>query len=205
MVDMWQWKPTRGGLLGHVDDMYIGPPRDPTPDEASKLARYQGGYWGDPGSAYYLYNFMRLRPGEYHPGDPVAIRRLPKDYVTMAKAMGHWDPDPNASVDDGSHWWMLEDETIPYSQEADDKIPVGTIIPGVLISGEYTGDRADLSGEAHWGAGHWTLVTSRALRTGSKYDQDFVQGRDLYMWVSVFDHTQTRHTRHPRPVRIVVQ
>lgn len=205
MVDMWQWKPTRGGLLGHVDDMYIGPPRDPTPDEASKLARYQGGYWGDPGSAYYLYNFMRLRPDEYHPGNPVIIRRLPKDYVAMTKAMGHWDPDPNASVDDGSHWWMLEDETVPYSQQADDKIPVGTIIPGVLISGEYTGDRADLSGEAHWRDGHWTLVTSRALRTGSKFDQDFVQGRELYMWVAVFDHTQTRHTRHPRPVRIVVQ
>jgi len=39
----------------------------------------------------------------------------------------------------------------------------------------------------------------------SKYDQDFVPGKDLYMWVSVFDHTQTRHTRHVRPVRIVTQ
>ena len=27
----------------------------------------------------------------------------------------------------------------------------------------------------------------------------------LYIWVAVFDHTQTRHTRHPRPVRLVVQ
>ena len=39
-------------------------------------------------------------------------------------------------------------------------------------------------------------MTSRELKTGSKYDQDFVPGKDLYMWVSVFDHTQTRHTRH---------
>jgi hypothetical protein len=46
-------------------------------------------------------------------------------------------------------------------------------------------------------------VTSRDLKTGSKYDQDFVAGKDLYMWVAVFDHTQTRHTRHPRPIRIV--
>jgi len=36
--------------------------------------------------------------------------------------------------------------------------------------------------------------------TGSKYDQPFVPGR-----VAVFDHTQTRHTRHPRPVRITVE
>ena len=41
--------------------------------------------------------------------------------------------------------------------------------------------------------------------TGSKYDQPFVPGRELYMWVGVFDHTQTRHTRHPRPVRITVE
>jgi cytochrome b subunit of formate dehydrogenase len=205
MVDMWQWKPSRGGLSGHLDDMYIGPPRDPTPDEASKLARYQGGYWGDPGNAYYVYNFEALRPSEYHEGQPVHIKRLPKNLAATQKAMGHWDPDPDASVDDGSRWWMTEDESVPYSAEADAKIPVGTILPGVLHIGEYSGDRNDVSAAAHWQDGHWTLVASRNLTTGSKYDQDFVPDRALYIWVSVFDHTQTRHTRHPRPVRLVVQ
>src|SRR5580704_7480626 len=142
MVDMWQWKPSRGGMLGRVDNMYMAPPRDQTPDEASQLIRYQGGYWGDPGRASYVYNFLPLRPNEYHPGSPVAIRRLPKDYQAMTKAMGHWDPNPDASVDDGSQWWMLEDESVPYSAEADAKIPVGTIIPGVLIIGDYEGPRA---------------------------------------------------------------
>ena len=33
----------------------------------------------------------------------------------------------------------------------------------------------------------------------------FVPGKDLYMWVAAFDHVQTRHSRHPRPVRIVTQ
>jgi len=204
MIDMWQWKPSRGGMLGHVDDMFIGPPRDPTPAEASKVARYQGGYWGDPGNAYYVYNFAALRPEEYT-GGPVAIKRLPKDLAATVKKMGHWDPDPNGSVDDGSQWWMLEDETVPYSAEADAKIPVGTILPGVLIMGDYSGDRNDLRSSAHWEDGHWTLIVSRDLKTGSKYDQDFVPGKDLYLWVSVFDHTQTRHTRHVRPVRIVTQ
>lgn len=204
MIDMWQWKPSRGGMLGHVDDMYIGPPRDPTPTEASKVARYQGGYWGDPGNAYYVYNFAALRPEEYT-GGPVAIKRLPKDLAATVKKMGRWDPNPDASVDDGSQWWMFENETIPYSVEQDAKIPIGTILPGVLIMGEYSGDRNDLRSAAHWQDGHWTLVVSRDLKTGSKYDQDFISGRDLYMWVSVFDHTQTRHTRHTRPVRIVVQ
>jgi cytochrome b subunit of formate dehydrogenase len=205
MVDMWQWKPSRGGLRGHFDDMYIGPPRDPTPNEASQLSRYQAGYWGDPGNAYYVYNFEALRPSEYRPGQPVHIKRLPKNLAATLKAMGHWDPNPDASVDDGSQWWMTEEESVPYSAEADSKIPIGTIIPGVLHIGQYSGDRNDLTAAAHWQDGHWTVVASRNLKTGSKYDQDFVPGRNLYIWVAVFDHTQTRHTRHPRPVRLVVQ
>jgi cytochrome b subunit of formate dehydrogenase len=204
MVDMWQWKASRGGLLGEVDDMYIGPPRAPTANEAALLNRYQAGYWGDPGDTPYTYNFKLLRPSEYDEG-PVPILRLPKDYAAMNKAMGHWDPVPGSSVDDGSKWWMFLDESVPYSTEEDAKIPVGTIIPAVLITGKHEGDRYDVKGSAHWADGHWTLTTSRDLNTGSKYDQDFVAGRDLYMWVAVFDHTQTRHTRHPRPVRVVVQ
>jgi hypothetical protein len=133
------------------------------------------------------------------------VKLLPKDYAAMTKAMGHWDPNPDASVDDGSQWWMFEKDTVPYSKEADAKIPVGTIIPGVLIIGEYSGDRSNVKGSAHWQDGHWTLVASRDLKTGSEYDQDFVPGRVLYLWVAVFDHTQTRHTRHQRPVRLVVE
>jgi cytochrome b subunit of formate dehydrogenase len=205
MVDMWQWKPSRGGLSGHVDDMYIGPPEQPTPDQASQLARYQGGYWADPGNAYYVYNFEALRPSEYHAGQAVHVKRLPKDLAATEKAMGHWDPNPDSSVDDGSVWWMTEDDSIPYSPKADTKIPIGTIIPGVLHIDKYSGDRSDVTAAAHWQDGHWTLIASRNLITGSKYDQDFVPGGAFYLWVAVFDHTQTRHTRHPRPIRLVVQ
>jgi hypothetical protein len=100
---------------------------------------------------------------------------------------------------------MLESESVPYSAEADAAIPVGTVIPGVLIVGKYEGDRAQVRAHARWQDGHWTLVASRDLITGSQYDKDFVPGRPLYLWVAVFDHTQTRHTRHSRPVRMVVQ
>jgi cytochrome b subunit of formate dehydrogenase len=205
MVDMWQWKTSRGGLLGEVDDMFIGPPTEPTPDQASQLQRYQGGYWGDPGDTPYTYNFKLYRPSEYKEGDPVEILRLPKDYQALNKAMGAWNPEPGGSADDGSKWWMFLDETVPYSKEEDAKIPVGTIIPAVLITGKHEGDRYDVKCAAHWADGHWTMVASRVLDTGSKYDQPFLPGRDLYIWVSVFDHTQTRHTRHPRPVRLSVE
>jgi len=205
MVDMWQWKASRGGLLGEVDDMYIGPPRAPTEKEVAMVNRYQAGYWGDPGDTPYTYNFKLYAPSEYKEGQAVDILWLPKDYKQIVKDMGKWDPSPDASVDDGSKWWMLLDEVIPYSKEKDAEIPVGTIIPAVVITGKHEGDRYHLKSEAHWADGHWTLIVSRDLKTGSKYDQDFVPGKDLYMWVAVFDHTQTRHTRHPRPVKIVTQ
>ncbi|ACL55181.1 ethylbenzene dehydrogenase-related protein [Methylobacterium nodulans] len=201
IVDMWQWKASRGGLLGHVDDQYMGPPREPTPDEAAQRARYQGGYWNDPGTTIYSYNFPFEGPGGY--AGPVKPKRLPVDAAATMAALGRFDlANPDASYDEGSRWWLTEADSRPYSEEDDARIPVGTVIPGVLNIGRYEGDRADLRGGARWKDGFWTLEVSRALRTGSRYDVDFVKGEPLYLWVAVFDHTQTRHTRHVRPVRI---
>ena len=56
------------------------------------------------------------------------------------------------------------------------------MIPGVLISGKYEGDRGDLVGGSRWRDGYWTLEIARALKTGSKYDKDFVPGKtDLHV------------------------
>ena len=200
VADLWHWKPVRGGLLGHVDDNYFGPPTEPAAAEAAGTARYTGGYRPDPGRPNYANNFKTEPRGGYR--GPVAVLRLPRDPAATAAAMGRFDADPDAGAEDGSRWWMTEDETVPYSAEADAAIPVGTVIPGVLIQGAYAGDRADVRGAARWADGHWTLEASRALRTGSPYDQEFAPGRPLHMWVAVFDHAQTRHTRHPRPVRL---
>lgn len=203
LMDVWQWKASRGGHLGRVDDQYFDTPREPTPDEWAGKARWQAGYWNDPGRAFYSYNYKSEPPGGYR--GPVGIYRLPKDWKAMEAALGSNRLDPNKSDDEGAHWWMMEEETVPYSPEVDAQIPVGTVMPGVLISGEYEGDRANIHGAAKWKDGHWHLETVRALRTGSHYDQDFIPGRDLYMWVNVFDHTQIRHTRHARGVRIVTE
>jgi hypothetical protein len=203
VMDVWQWKASRGGHLGRVDDQYFYTPREPTANEKAGKERYQAGYWNDPGRAFYSYNYKTQPPGGYR--GPVEVYRLPKDWKATVAALGHYSLDPDSSDEEGSHWWMMEDESVPYSPELDAKIPVGTVIPGVNISGDYEGDRADLHGAAKWNDGHWSLETVRALRTGSKYDQDFIPGQDLYMWVNVFDHTQIRHTRHMRGVRIVTE
>jgi hypothetical protein len=97
---------------------------------------------------------------------------------------------------------MTPDESVPYTPELDAGIPLGTVIPGVIIPGDNTGDRAHVHGGAKWKDGYWTLETTRALATGSQYDIDFTTTEPLYVWVSVFDHNQTRHTRHMRPVRL---
>jgi hypothetical protein len=201
ILDVWQWKAARGGLLGHVDDQYFGPPRDATPAEALGKARYQGGYWNDPGRAFYSYNY-KMEVG--HRG-ALPLQRLPKDLTATVAALGRFDLNPDSSDEEGARWWMTEAETVPYSKELDDKIPVGTVLPGVLIMGDYEGDRANLQGAAKWKDGRWTLEVSRELQTGSKFDVDFIHGKDLFAWVSVFDHSQTRHTRHMRPVKVEVK
>ncbi len=200
-LDVWQWKASRGGSLGYVDDQYFGPPRDATPGEASGKARYQGGYWNDPGRAFYSYNY-KVEVG--HRG-PVQLQKLPKDVAATVAALGKFDFNPDSSDEDGARWWMTEAETVPYSKELDEKIPLGTVLPGVLITGNYEGDRAQLRGEAKWKDGYWTLELERDLRTGSQYDVDFVPGETLFMWVSAFDHNQTRHTRHMRPVKLTIR
>jgi cytochrome b subunit of formate dehydrogenase len=197
-ADVWQWKASRGGHLGYVDDQYFGPPRDPTPAEASGKARYQGGYWNDPGRAFYSYNY-KMEVG--HRG-PVQLLRLPRDLAATVEALGRFDLDPDSSDQEGARWWMTEAESVPYAKELDDRIPIGTVLPGVLITGNYEGDRANLRGEAKWKDGAWTLEVERDLATGSSYDVAFKPGQPLFMWVSAFDHSQTRHTRHMRPVRV---
>lgn len=200
-IDMWQWKASRGGLIGYMDDQYIGPPREATADEAAKRARYQGGYWNDPGRTFYSYNFGFEGPGGYK--GPVSPKRLPKNPEAAARAIGTFDPTTaDLSQDEGSIWWLTEAESVPYTIEADARFPVGSIMPGVLIQGDYEGDRGDIRAGARWKDGYWTVEASRNLSTASRYDADFTGKSPLYMWVSVFDHNQTRHTRHVRPVEV---
>ena len=98
-VDVWQWKASRGGGLGVVDDQYFGPPRDATPGEASGKARYQGGYWNDPGRAFYSYNY-KIDVG--HRGPVPQLSRLPKDLGATVAALGQFDLDPESSDTEGA-------------------------------------------------------------------------------------------------------
>jgi hypothetical protein len=200
-VDVWQWKATSTGPAGFMDDDHIGPPEKPTDAQLDGDAPYRGGFTPDPGTANYLDNFGQRLPQAYD--QAIIPRRLPKDFRATMTALGQVDLDPNHGESDGARWYMTAEESVPYSSELDAQIPVGTIIPGVIMSGTFSGDRADVRCAARWAAGRWALEVVRRLDTTSRYDTPISTG--TFMRVAAFDHSQIRHTRHVRPIRLEVE
>jgi hypothetical protein len=206
-VDVWLWKATSGGPTGWMDDAHFGPPLDPTPEQVRYQVPYRGGFAPDPGTPNYSKNFTAAPevPSEGTPDSHplVTPRRLPKDLAAIQAAMGEISLDPNLGESDGARWFMTESESIPYATMLDKLIPIGTVLPGVILAGDFTGDRADVRCAARWASGHWALEVARKLDTQSKFDVPLKSG--TYMRVAAFDHSQIRHTRHVRPIRLEVE
>jgi hypothetical protein len=97
---------------------------------------------------------------------------------------------------------MTETESAPYTAAQDASIPVGTVIPGLLIPKSSPLDGSDVLCAAHWAANRWTLTARRKLDTGNAASIPIRKG--TYMFVAVFDHTAARHTRHIRPIKLEV-
>jgi hypothetical protein len=203
-VDVWQWKAT-SGAAGWMDDAHFGPPLNPTPMQAANVVPYKGGFAPDPGTASYRDNFTveADTTGGPRRSRLIAPLRLPKVVAATRDAMGDIDLDPNHGESDGARWFMNEKDSVPYSTDADVRIPMGTVIPGVILSGEFSGDRADVRSAARWASGLWALEVKRRLDTTSQFDVPIKTG--VFMRVAAFDHSQIRHTRHVRPIRIEVE
>ena len=92
---------------------------------------------------------------------------------------------------------------LPYTPELDALYPVGTIVPSVILRGPFEGDRGDVAAVGTWSKGWWRLEVRRELDTGSRFDVVIADG--TYLWVAVFDHTQTRHSQHLHPVRLALR
>jgi hypothetical protein len=197
-VDVWLWKATSTGPAGYMDDDHFGPAQKPTDAQLESKAPYRGGFAADPGTSGYLDNFAERPPDAYE--QAILPRRLPKDFRATMSALGQIDLDPNHGESEGARWFMTDEDSVPYSKGLDDKIPVGTIIPGVILSGTFSGDRADVRCAARWAAGRWALEVARRLETSSRYDTSI--GNGTFMRVAAFDHAQIRHTRHVRPIRL---
>jgi hypothetical protein len=199
-ADVWEWKATSGGPTGWMDDTHFGPPLDPTPTQVANLTPYRGGFAADPGRANYADNFVADANSANGLVRPL---RLPTDLAATATAMGEVALDPDLGESEGARWFMTTAESAPYSVDRDRGIPAGTVIPGVIIDGDFSGDRADVRCAARWASGHWALEVARRLDTHSRYDVPLQTG--VFMRVAAFDHSQIRHTRHIRPIRLEVE
>ncbi len=184
LVDVWHWKAVRTHGFNQLDDSHFGPAYPTVPGDI----HYTGGYRSDP-----------LQAGGYAenwswPGDGIVTpKRLPRDPALLA-------PFQQAGADDPNLYWGLSwYETRPYSAQ-DDHYPIGTVMPSVLWKTRLEGDRGDVRAVARWYQGVWTLEAARALAATSRFDLELQDG--IYMWVAVFDHSQTRHSYHLRPLRL---
>jgi Ethylbenzene dehydrogenase/Prokaryotic cytochrome b561 len=200
-ADVWEWKATSTNASKHCDDDYFGPPAKATHAQFEGLTPYHGGFSPDPGTANYQDNFAQFPIGEHVDG--VVPRRVPKDLKAQNNALGRIDLHPDHGESEGAHWYLTEDESVPFSPDRDLLIPDGAIVPGVIISGEYEGDRADVKCAGRWAAGRWALEVERHLEVESRYDVPIRTG--IFMRVAAFDHSQIRHTRHVRALRLEVE
>ncbi|MGI9509693.1 MAG: ethylbenzene dehydrogenase-related protein [Geminicoccaceae bacterium] len=197
LVDMWHWKSVRTGSMSPalMDDNQFGPPKASEKDGA----RYTAGYTQDPKeTGGYSLNWTKL--DESKPLNDVYVQPkfLPADQ-DLLQTIEQIDLDPKAP--DKGIWHLTGDDVVPFDPKADD-LPIGTVLPSVVVEGSFAGDRGDVRAGADWQDGRWTLEVSRLLDTGSEHDVALSPERDSYLWVAVFNHTQTRHSQHLHPLRL---
>ncbi len=201
IADVWQWRASHQGSIGYIDNCHFGALAEPTQDQIEGRARYAGGFAVDPGPVAYRANVVP-NPGK-SAADAVTPLRLPRDMAATARALGRVSDTSLQSESEGARWWMGDAETVPFSTAADAALPVGTVIPGIIMHDAKPADRTAVRGAARWASGRWTLEVARRLYTGSAYDIPMKSG--ILMWVAAFDHSETRHTRHLRPFRLEIE
>jgi hypothetical protein len=196
VVDVWHWMSVRTNPIGQAEDDHFGPPGPP---RDAFTERYAGGYSLDPattgGSMQNWKNLLEGAASRRFDGG-VVPRFLPADSAMLAQ-LGRVDLDP--TVSDEGEWWFTADQMRPFTPELDAMYPVGTVVPSIVHRRPMQGDRADVAAAGTWSKGWWRVEMSREMDTRSPYDVAI--SNDAFLWVAVFDRTQTRHSRHLRPLR----
>lgn len=186
IADVWQWKAWRTDSLFQADDNYFG---QPITNYACDI-RYTAGYQHDPykGGGYtnnwHFYAKSQLTP-----------KRLPKGGQHIHKEQKLISELAEFTQLKGMRWV----DTFAYSAQLD-TFPNGTIIPSHLTNGPIFGDRGNVKAKGQWRDGYWHLELQRLRNTGSEFDIPIQSG--TYLWVSSFNHSQTHHSYHLRPLKI---
>ena len=197
VADVWLWRASTDASLAIVEDARFGGPLAPTPGQVSGAEQYRGGYAPDEGPSCFEDNYASSPNKEESAVVPL---RLPTDTLWPALTLDAVHASPEISDPEDARYWMTAEESEPYTPERDQQFPKNSIIPSTIMTCVPAGDRADLSGQARWSAGRWTLEIVRALKTNSTHDVPVASGS--LIWLAVFDHAATRHTRHVRPIEL---
>ncbi|MEP3330722.1 ethylbenzene dehydrogenase-related protein [Sedimentitalea sp.] len=197
VLDIWHWMAVRSNPMGQLEDSYFEAAKQ---ESDNPMDRYYAGIGADPAmrdGAISNWRPLLQGPAARSTDGGVIPRFLPNDPEDMVR-LREADLDPETS--DSGVWWLTMNDAVPYAPEMEASYPEGTIVPSVVLRQTLEGDRTDVAAVGAWKDGYWNLEVRRALDTGSQYDVPISDG--VYLWVSVFDHTQTRHSWHMRPVRL---
>ncbi len=196
--DIWQWRAAHGGMKGRIDNGHFSAPLQP--HETHTLGRYTGGFNLDPNPLPYQDNFDILSDQQTYP--IVRPRRFPK---APGRPPTFASPglDPEKSDTEDSHTWLTMEDSQPFSGELDRATPIGTVIPSVVLTEKPDDRPTDILASARWAGGRWCLEVKRRLDTGSS--QDVVIKTGALMWVAAFDHAETWHTYHVRPIQLELE
>jgi hypothetical protein len=200
-VDVWQWRASHCGRISWLDHGHIGPPLPAAATQPER--RYKGGFTLDPSSVPYEDNFDFVADQGAFP--LVRPKRLPKNSARIVR-VASLNFDPEISDPESQSFYVEDEDTEPYSVSLDSAVPVGAVIPGIILAPRRTNrpdDVADVIGSAHWASGRWSLEVRRRLDTGNALDVSIKTG--ALMWVAAFDHAETWHSYHIRPLKLEVE
>jgi hypothetical protein len=200
-VDVWQWRASHCGKISWLDHGHFGPPLPASATQPER--RYKGGFALDPGSAPYEENFDFVADQGAYP--LVRPKRLPKDPARIVR-VASLNFDPEISDPESQSFYISDEDSEPYSVNLDGALPVGAVIPGIILATQRTNPPADVAnviGTAHWASGRWSLEVRRRLDTGNATDVSIKTG--ALMWVAAFDHAETWHSYHIRPLKLEVE
>ena len=99
----------------------------------------------------------------------------------------------------GGTYWLKADEKAAFD---DSKFQVGDEVASIMVSPKV-GDAGDIAVGSQWKDGVWTVEMARKLVTGSKFDVQFDDLSNSYLFgVSAFDNTQVRHAVVKKPISL---
>jgi hypothetical protein len=201
MVDMWIWHAALGAATDRIQDAFLGAPRAFTEAELSGANRYLGGIDIDePDHPVAMMNFEESSRSVDGTVTPLRLPRSPGDALAAgAIKQSSQDSDPPDHI---SLWSLGKSKSVPYSKTADKALPDGTVIPGVIAGDEFVEGSNDVIGRGKWAGGQWVLELRRSLDAS---DNDVPIKNGTMLWFAAFDHSQSRHTYHLRPLVLEMQ